>query len=355
MLFAIKIAFGIIGQSSALIADGIHSLSDLLSDGFVFIAIKLGSRKADQDHPYGHARFETISTALLGGSLILVASGICWDAIDRIRHPEWLLVPDHWTLAIALVSILANEWLYHYTRYIANSTRSKLLLANAWHHRSDALSSIVVLFGIGAVLGGYPLADSIASIVVGLMIIKIGIQLILDSLKELVDTSLPLETVTNMRHNIIAVDGVRDVHLLRTRQMGENTFADVHIVVDPKISVSEGHRIADSVRDKLIAGFDHVVDVLVHTDPEDDEYSQSQRLPTRASLLKTLDFYWGNLSPLFLEINIHYLSGHVELEIVLPKTLAINEPKKIEIIRQKLTQIEKELQIISKVSLLIAE
>ena len=150
----IKIAFGILGQSAALVADGIHSLSDLLSDLLVITAVRLGSREADHEHPYGHRRFETIATVILGTSLIGIAGAIVWRVLERMATPETLPVPDVMTLGIAAISILVNEWLYHYTKRIAKKTRSKLLLANAWHQRSDAIASVVVLFGIGSVLLG---------------------------------------------------------------------------------------------------------------------------------------------------------------------------------------------------------
>ena len=196
----IKIGFGILGQSAALIADGIHSLSDLLSDLLVIVAVRLGSREADYEHPYGHRRFETIATVILGVSLIAIGGAITWSVMNRMAHPEHLPVPNVMGLGIAAVSILINEWLYHYTKRIAIKTRSKLLMANAWHQRSDAISSLVVLFGIGAVMLGYPLADAIAAIVVALMVAKIGLNLVLESIKELVDTSLPPRLVSRNSH-----------------------------------------------------------------------------------------------------------------------------------------------------------
>ncbi|MDO9138734.1 MAG: cation diffusion facilitator family transporter, partial [Methylobacter sp.] len=220
----IKIGFGILGQSAALIADGIHSLSDLLSDLLVIIAVRLGSREADHEHPYGHRRFETIATVILGFSLIAVGGAIAWSVMERMAKPEHLPVPNVLSLAVAALSILINEWLYHYTKRIAKKTRSKLLLANAWHQRSDAISSLVVLFGIGAVLLGYPLADGIAAIVVALMVAKIGLNLVFESIKELVDTSLPPELVAEIRAAINAIDGVEGIHLLRTRHMGEDAL-----------------------------------------------------------------------------------------------------------------------------------
>jgi cation diffusion facilitator family transporter len=320
----IKIGFGILGQSAALIADGIHSLSDLLSDLLVIIAVKLGSREADHEHPYGHRRFETIATVILGVGLIVVSGAIVWSVMERMAHPEQLPVPDVMTLGIAAFSILVNEWLYHYTKRIAKKTRSKLLLANAWHQRSDAITSLVVLFGIGAVLLGYPLADAVAAVVVALMVAKIGLNLVIQSIKELVDTSLPPETVDEIRTAIHAIDGVEGIHLLRTRQMGEDAYIDAHIVVDPRITVSEGHMIGDAVRDDLIKRFDDVMDVLVHVDPEDDEDSADNSRPlSRGDVQNLLDKYLVDIKPAIEDFRIHYLDGQIEVEVILP--FAISE------------------------------
>ena len=319
----IKIAFGILGQSAALMADGIHSLSDLLSDLLVIIAVRLGSREADYEHPYGHRRFETIATVILGVSLITISGLITWSVMNRMAHPEHLPVPNVMSLSIAAVSILVNEWLYHYTKRIAKKTRSKLLLANAWHQRSDAITSLVVLFGIGAVMLGYPLADAIAAIVVALMIAKIGLNLVLESIKELVDTSLPPKLVAEIRTTIMGIDGVEGIHLLRTRHMGEDALIDAHIVVDPRITVSEGHSIGDTVRDELISRFDDVMDVLVHVDPEDDEgrFEQSKPL-TRGDVQVLLDRYLAEIKISIEDFRIHYLNGQIEVEVILPFALS---------------------------------
>ncbi|MDP3333499.1 MAG: cation diffusion facilitator family transporter, partial [Methylococcaceae bacterium] len=223
---ALKIGFGVLWQSSALIADGVHSLSDLLSDFLVIVAVRLGSREADHQHPYGHRRFETIATVILGLSLLVIGGGIAWSVMKRMEQPEHLATPDVMSLGVVVVSILVNEWLYHYTKRIAKVTRSKLLLANAWHQRSDAISSVVVLFGIGAVLLGYPLADAIAAIVVALMVVKIGANLIMQGIKELVDTALPPRKLSEIRAVILAIEGVEGIHLLRSRQMGEDALID---------------------------------------------------------------------------------------------------------------------------------
>jgi cation diffusion facilitator family transporter len=336
----IKIGFGILGQSAALIADGIHSLSDLLSDLLVIIAIKLGSREADHEHPYGHRRFETIATVILGIGLIAVAGAIVWHVLEHIAAPETLLVPDANTLGVAAISILINEWLYHYTRRIARKTRSKLLLANAWHQRSDALSSVVVLGGIAAVLLGYPFADAIAAVLVALMVAKIGLNLVFESIKELVDTSLPPEMVAEIRAAIHRVDGVEGIHLLRTRQMGEDAYIDAHIVVDPRITVSEGHMIGDAVRDDLVRRFDDVMDVLVHVDPEDDEGLQDQSRPLlRSDVQRLLEHYLADIKPSIEDFRIHYLDGQIEVEVILP--FAICEQA------QRLEQIKKQCALMS--------
>lgn len=348
-LTLIKVVFGILGQSAALIADGVHSLSDLLSDLFVIVAIKMGSREADYEHPYGHRRFETMATVLLGLGLVVIAGGIAWDVAERMLHPERLMIPRRDTMAIALISILANEWLYQYTKRVGEQTRSKLLLANAWHHRSDAISSVIVLFGIGAVLLGYPFADAVAAIIVALMIAKIGLKLVIESINELVDTSLPEPMINEIRRVIKTTDGVQGIHLLRTRQMGEDAYVDAHIVVDPRITVSEGHMIGDVVRDKLKREFDDVVDVLVHVDPEDDEFKEIDDKPlSRKQVEVYLDRYLNEFRPYIDEFRIHYLDGLLELEVMLPPAM-FDQQHKIEQIKQHCALLEKKVTQITKV------
>ncbi len=331
----IKIGFGILGQSAALVADGIHSLSDLLSDLLVITAVKLGSREADHDHPYGHRRFETIATVILGGSLITIGGAIAWTVMERMAHPEHLPVPNSLSLGVAALSILINEWLYQYTKRIAKTTRSKLLLANALHQRSDAISSLVVLFGIGAVMLGYPLADAVAAIVVALMVAKIGLNLMLESIKELVDTSLPPKLVAEIRAAIHEIDGVEGIHLLRTRQMGEDALIDAHIVVDPRITVSEGHMISDIVRDDLIRRFDDVMDVLVHVDPEDDESLLDISKPlSRSEVQRLLNIYLSDFQSYIEDFRIHYLDGQIELEVIFPFSVS-EQPQQLEKIRKQ--------------------
>ncbi|TNG01647.1 MAG: cation transporter [Gammaproteobacteria bacterium] len=321
LLSVVKIVGGYFGQSAALLADGIHSLSDLISDAMVMFAIKHGSQPADEDHPYGHARIETAATAILGTLLALVAVGIAWDAIERVMHRETLIVPGMIVILIALLSIISNEWLYHYTLRIARQVRSSLLEANAWHHRSDAVSSVVVLVGVIGAIAGVLILDAVAAIIVALMILKIAWELISSSFKELVDTAVNEETLSDIRDVINKVDGVVNLHLLRTRQMGPSVLVDAHIQVNPRLSVSEGHQIADTVRARLLKQVDAVEDVTIHIDPEDDEFGPvNQHLPLRSDLMEMLENDMAAL-PEAADINnivLHYLDGKVEIELVLP-------------------------------------
>jgi len=352
-LTLLKVGVGLWGHSAALIADGIHSLSDLLSDLLVIGAIKTGSREADYDHPYGHRRYETLATVLLGLGLLVIAGGMVWDISERLRHAEKLLLPDRNTLWGALISILAKEWLYHYTKRIGLKTRSNLLIANAWHHRSDAISSVVVLIGIIGVLAGYPYADAIAAVIVALMVGKIGVSLVLQSVNELVDTALPEEQVKAILKTIKTTHGVKGIHLLRTRQMGEDAYVDTHIVVDPRITVSEGHQIGDLVRDRLKNEFDDIQDVLVHVDPEDDEFlDKDDVLPQREEIISLFKATLGDLFEFIDEIKIHYLNGKLEIEVMLPH-LILGQVKLIEAIKQHCVLLERKVEKIGKINVFI--
>ncbi len=348
-LSIIKIGFGILGQSAALIADGVHSLSDLASDLLVLVAVKLGAREADHDHPYGHRRFETIATVILGVGLITVAAGIAWDVYERFLQPERMLIPKSSALGIAAISILSNEWLYQYTKRVATITRSKLLMANAWHHRSDAISSVIVLIGVAVALFGYVWADALAAVLVALMVAKIGVNLVSDSIKELVDTGLSDSLVGEIRAEIVATDGVNDIHLLRTRQMGEDALVDAHIVVNSRITVSEGHMIGDVVRDVLINRFDDVQEVLVHVDPENDESKISTEKPLlREDIDTLLQEYLAENYPLIDSFRIHYLKGSVEIEVILPHTM-FSLSQQVETIKKRCLALEQEVEQVAKV------
>lgn len=335
VLALVKIVIGYIGQSQALIADGVHSISDLATDAMVLFASKHGSKEADEEHPYGHARIETASTVALGLFLILVSAGIAWDAVGRMFHPEELLHPGVLALFGALFSVVANEGLYHYTMRVARQIRSNLLKANAWHHRSDAISSVVVIVGVGGTMAGLPYLDAVAAVGVALMIAKIGWDLAWQSLHELVDTALDPEQVTQIKQAIQEIDGVEQLHMLRTRRMGGDALVDVHILVAPKVSVSEGHYISESVRQTLVNKFDVIQDVLVHIDPEDDsEMVLSMNLPSRGELTEQLDEVWRSypVSKQIERMVIHYLDGKVHIEVFIPVAYAGDE-KIVDLVR----------------------
>jgi cation diffusion facilitator family transporter len=315
-----KIIVGIVSGSQALIADGVHSFSDLATDFLVLFAAKHAQREADIQHPYGHGRIETVATVVLGVSLVLVAIGISYDAVRRLLDPELLLHPGLLALVVALVSVVSKEVIYQYTARAARRLRSKMLLANAWHSRTDAISSIFVVIGVVGTMAGFPYLDAVAAVVVALMIAKIGWDLLWKSLQELIDTALEPEQVAEIRDTIMSVNGVRACHMLRTRHSGSDVLADVHIQVDPALSVSEGHQIGETVRKRLIETNDDVSDITVHIDPEDDELaSPCGQLPLRNEILRRLGEQWQELD---LETDIekvvlHYLDGKVHVDVFL--------------------------------------
>lgn len=318
VLGVVKIAFGYVTGSQALIADGVHSLSDLATDFLVLFAAKHAHREADEDHPYGHGRIETLATVALGVALLAVAVGISIDAFRRMLTEQNLLHHGTWALGIALLSVVSKEAIYHYTLRVARRLRSNMLHANAWHSRTDAISSIIVVIGVGGAMAGFSYLDAVAAIAVALMIAKIGWDLLWTSLQELIDRALEPELVEDIRQRILDVDGVRDCHMLRTRMSGGDSLVDVHIQVDPVLSVSEGHQIGESVRKQLISEIDHVADVTVHIDPENDELaSPCDRLPLRDVILQRLEQSWQGLDPAsWLErVVLHYLDGRVHADV----------------------------------------
>lgn len=321
LLSGVKIAGGIFWQSQSLVADGIHSLSDLLSDVLVWVAGRHASQAPDQEHPYGHGRFETLATLALGVFLLAVAIGIGWDAAQRLFDPQALLQPSPLALGAALVSILAKEWLYWWTLAYAKRVRSDMLRANAWHHRTDAISSVVVLVGIAGTLAGLPYLDAIAAVLVAVMIARIAWDLGGDAVRELVDTGLEAERLAAIKDTIRSVGGVRDIHMLRTRKHGGQASADVHVLVDPRVSVSEGHMISVLVEERLKEQIDEITDVTVHIDPEDDEKAvPPTELPLRSEALARLERLWSPVPHADQRTRtlLHYLGGRIEVEVFFP-------------------------------------
>ena len=265
ILAIVKIIVGLIGRSPALFADGIHSLSDLISDLFVLFAARYSSKEVDHNHPYGHQRIETIATVALSLILIAAGFGIAYDAISHLLA-DTVTQPDNYTIIAAVFSILANEWLFRYTLKTANKIDSDMLRANAWHSRSDALSSVVVLIGLLGSMIGYPFMDAIAAIIVCLMIIKMGVTWGYQAISELIDTGAEPETIEEISKIIQSAEGVLDFHNLRTRKMAGQLFLDVHILIASNLSASEGHYIGERVRATLSEKVENIKDITVHID-----------------------------------------------------------------------------------------
>jgi cation diffusion facilitator family transporter len=322
-LGVVKVLIGILASSHALIADGIHSFSDLITDIMVWFFNRIGTMEPDEDHPYGHARFETFGTLILGTILIFVAGVLIYDSIQRLMVITDVTLPGWPALVAAFGSILVKEWLYHLTVRLGNRSRSKLLIANAWHHRSDALSSVIVLFGVGGAMLGYSWLEMIAAIGVALLIAQIGWKLARQSVEELVDTAVEESYVTEIQQSIEGVEGVSGVHSLRTRRMGSDVLADIHLQVNPAISVSEGHHIGEWVSRTLLEEFTELNDVIVHIDAEDDELLETREKnsipPLRREIREVLNHAWAaDLSIDDIQkMTLHYLNNRVDVELYL--------------------------------------
>ncbi|MCX7897839.1 MAG: cation diffusion facilitator family transporter [Rhodocyclaceae bacterium] len=315
LLTIAQLIVGWFSHSQSLIAHGLHSFSDLASDFLVLWANRQGAHPADAEHPYGHARIETAATLALGLSLAAIGGGIllsCGEQLTRLAEVppvEWL------ALWVALATLVAKEALFHYLKRIAEALQSNILLANAWHTRADAASALVVAIGIAGSLAGFRFLDLLAAVLVGFMILKMGVGFAWEAIRELVDTGLSAQEVEEIRATLAATPGVVDLHALRTRRMAHKALVDAHIRVDPRISVSEGHRIAENARQRVIESHPFVADVLVHVDAEDDSSPKPHTaLPTRAELESQVRELIGPDTPPLTRLLIHYLGDQVEIE-----------------------------------------
>lgn len=315
-LAVLKIAGGIVGRSTAMVADGIHSLSDLLTDVVVLFTHKIGQLPADENHPYGHGRAETIGATLVGAVIIIAGIGLAYQAWAIITTGAFHA--PSWPAAVAAaVSIAVNEILFRATRSVGETTKSPSLVANAWHHRSDAISSIAALIGIGGAMAGYPIMDPIAAIIVSVMIAKVGYDIAFKGLSDLMDTALSEDETHRIEMTINDLPGVIQTHNLRTRQIGGEMLMDVHILVDHQASVTEGHQIAESVRRKLIRTMDNVQDVLVHVDTEDDAAFESIYWANRKYLEKQVDPMIASMKDIEKRTHLraHHQGGKTTLEV----------------------------------------
>lgn len=270
VLTVMQVIVGVVAHSMSLVADAMHTLSDVVADAFVLWANRKGAEAADEEHPYGHGRYETAASLVLGLLLTFTGAGILLSAAGRLQNLGDLPPVGVAAMWAAIVTLIGKEGLFRYMLGIAERLRSPMLIANAWHARADALSSLVVAAGVGGALLGFPFADGVAAIVVGGMIIKAGVGFAWEAMRELIDTGLAAEEVTAIRATLAATPGVIDLHELRTRRMAHRVFVDVHVQVDGDITVREGHEIGEEARRRVLAAHPEVLDVLIHLDPEDD-------------------------------------------------------------------------------------
>lgn len=265
-LSALQIAVGIVAKSQGLIADGVHSLSDLVADFVVLFASHHGAKDADAEHPYGHQRFETAASLVLGALLVVVGAGMLWAALLKLEHPASIALVHAVALWVAGAALVAKELLFRYMLKVAKQVKSSMLVANAWHARSDAASSLVVGIGIAGNLAGYPLLDPIAALIVGAMVAKMGATFAWEALHVLMDRGIDDEELAAIGVTLRATPGVRGVHDVRTRKMGDMIVVDAHIEVDADITVEAGHDIAVAARRNVMQRH-RVLSMMTHVDP----------------------------------------------------------------------------------------
>lgn len=319
LLSVLKVMIGYLSASNTLLADGLHSLSDLFSDALVFVAAKAAAKNPDPEHPYGHRRIETLIIILVAFLMLAVGITLIYSVGHQFLNKTTSNAESSWPVVlIALLSVAANEGLYHYMKKIATAIHSNLIESYAWHHRTDAFTSLLVLFTVIGKFFGIPYLDNIGAIVIAGMIIQIGIRMAWRSLRELIDAGAEPRVVAHLRQVIARTPGIVSVHQLRTRTLGGKLFVDVHVIVEPKITVSEGHYIGHQVHLNLLEQCEDVLDVTVHVDPEDDEASpNSRKLPNRPDLQNKLNECWQALPGFqaITAVQLHYLNEKLSIDL----------------------------------------
>ncbi len=271
VLSGFKLFAGIVGNSGAMISDSIHSFSDVFTTLVAFIGVKVSKRDADNAHPYGHERLECVASLLLGFVLMLTGIGVGKAGVDNIISGNYgkLMVPGAIALVAAVVSIVVKEAMYWYTRYYAKLINSAAFLADAWHHRSDALSSVGSLTGIAGAMLGFPVLDSVASVVICLFIVKIAYDISKDALVKMLDTSCGEEYEKNLREYILKQEDVRSVDMLHSRMFGNRVYIDLEISVDGDKSLRDAHEVAERVHRNVEQQFSDVKHIMIHVNPAD--------------------------------------------------------------------------------------
>ncbi len=272
VLAVFKLLVGTLAGSMSLFADGIHSISDMVTDIVVLVGIRLSAKGPDHEHPYGHGRAETFSAAVIAILLVFVGGAMAYRASIEIARsqvtPENVENTSFLVLWIAISSVIAKEVLYRITRTVARRTGSSALYANAWHHRSDALSSVAVVIGFVAMKFGYQQGDHIATIAVGLMIILVAVKIIGGCFHEFAERAVDSDTMAQIEQTIASEHRIRDWHKLRTRSAGREIFMDLHILVDPQLNITDAHEIADSLEQAMHAKMPRPVNIMVHIEPD---------------------------------------------------------------------------------------
>lgn len=321
-LAILKISVGFVGASQALIADGIDSATDIVCDALVFGAVRVSGQRADADHPYGHARIETAATTLIALILLLTAAIVGYRGISSLLAPTMAGEPSIWALLVAAASVALKESMYWYTLRVGRRARSTLIESNAWHHRSDALTSAVALVAIGGAMLGFSMLDAVGAIIIAGVIAVMGMRYGWQSFRELVDTGLNSERLNVVREQIVSVPGVRRMRRLRTRTMGgHDAFADVCVFVDPGISLTEAHRISEAITSRLLGHVDEIADINVHIEPDGHADSQAAHtLPLREQIWPQLQAAWADIriAAEIERMTLHYLDNEIAVELLLP-------------------------------------
>ena len=277
LLSIFKFVAGILGNSTAMVSDAIHSLSDVVATVFAYFGAKIGRKMTDESHPYGHERIECVFTMAIG--LILLGTGlfIGYRAVTDIVSGSYEdVTPETIAIVAAIVSIIVKELMFHYTMHYAKILQCDAFKADAWHHRSDALTSVAALIGIGLAMMGFPIMDPIASIVICLFIAKMAIEIILDSINKTVDTPCDCQTAECMKETVEHIEGVRSVDVLNTRMFGNRIYVDLEISVDSEMTVDRGHEIAENVHLTLEKEYPAVKHVMVHVNPFHEQDKESE-------------------------------------------------------------------------------
>jgi len=315
-----KLVVGFFANSAALIADGVHSLSDLATDFMVIAVLRISHQEPDEDHPWGHGRFETVGTTALGVVLILVGLGMAYELISNLFSGVPAEVPTWPALVVAAISIISKEWIFRYSLAVGKRLKSDLLIANAWHSRTDALSSIVVFVALIGAMLGWVWLDAVAAVLVAGLVTKIGWGLVKRSLTELVDTALPEEQAAEFRAVVNEVEGIINVHDFKSRPMGSQIILEMHLQVAPHLSASEGHYLGDQAVCALTEAFPEISQVIFHIDTYNDEHLDELScpiMPTRGTIREAVDAALNDAvgSSSGYQLQLYYSPKKVDLEI----------------------------------------